>query len=102
MLSRLKIFTGGKLLWTRTIGSTIVGEGLDTLIFITIAFAGLPFSVLIGMMIAQYLWKVGYEVVVTPLTYLVVGRVKRLEGIDSYDTKENYNPFRLRIQNERI
>ena len=96
VLSKIKILTKGRWLWIRTIGSTIVGEGLDTLVFIVVAFAGsLPFAVLSGMVWAQYLWKVGYEIIATPITYRVVGWVKQREKIDTFDYQANYNPFRL-------
>jgi queuosine precursor transporter len=95
-LSLIKKATGGKYLWTRTISSTIVGQAFDTALFISIGFAGsVPGPVLLQMMIAQYLFKVGYEVVLTPVTYLVVGAVKRREGIDTFDKGVAYNPFRL-------
>lgn len=96
VLSRMKILTGGRWLWTRTIGSTIVGEGLDTVIFITLVFWGnVPGSVLMQMIMVQYLWKLGYEVAVTPITYAVVGWIKHKEGIDIFDHGISYNPFRL-------
>jgi queuosine precursor transporter len=95
-LSLLKKATGGKHLWTRTIASTVVGQGFDTILFIAIGFFGnVPLPVLVQMMIAQYLFKVGYEVVLTPVTYRVVGAIKRQEGIDTFDTGVAYNPFRL-------
>jgi uncharacterized integral membrane protein (TIGR00697 family) len=95
-LSLLKRATRGKYLWTRTISSTVLGQGLDTALFIGIGFAGLvPAGVLLQMMLAQYLFKVGYEVVLTPLTYIVVGAAKKKEGIDTFDTGTAYNPFRL-------
>lgn len=98
VLSRMKIITKGKWLWTRTIGSTIVGEGADTLMFISIAFAGLmPLHNLLFLILAQYIFKVTYEVAATPLTYLVVFKVKKMEGIDTYDYGERYNPLGLKI-----
>ncbi len=98
VLSKMKILTKGKWLWTRTIGSTVVGEGADTAIFITIAFAGLMSTHnLLFLMVAQYLFKVIYEVVATPLTYFVVFKVKKIEGIDTYDYGEKYNPVGLKI-----
>ncbi|HNX73473.1 MAG TPA: queuosine precursor transporter [Spirochaetales bacterium] len=97
VLSIMKKTMGGKYLWMRTIGSTIIGEGLDTVLFIGIAFwGGMPTSALLQMMLAQYLFKVLYEALFTPLTYFVVGRVKKLEGVDVYDNGVVYNPFRLR------
>jgi uncharacterized integral membrane protein (TIGR00697 family) len=97
VLSIMKKTMGGKYLWMRTIGSTIVGEGLDTVLFIGIAFRGsLPVSALLQMMLAQYLFKVLYEALFTPLTYFVVAKVKKLEGVDVYDHGVAYNPFKLR------
>lgn len=94
VLSKVKILTKGRWLWMRTIGSTAVGEGIDTLLFITIAFMGIiPSNVLITMIFAQYIWKVSYEVVATPLTYKLVGWVKHQEELDTYDYQANYNPF---------
>lgn len=99
ILSCLKVKTQGRNLWLRTIGSTVVGEGIDTVLFITIAFGGaLSLETLSELMLAQYLWKVAYEVILTPLTYLVVNWVKVKEGVDIYDTKVKYNPFSLKVQ----
>ena len=98
VLSKLKLLTRGKWLFSRTIGSTIVGEGIDTVVFITIAFAGtVSSSVLLSMIAAQYIFKVVYEILVTPLTYLLVGWVKKKEGVDVYDWGVKYNPFSLEI-----
>ena len=98
ILSRMKILTRGKWLWTRTIGSTLIGEGLDTVIFITICFIGtVPNAVLMQMVLYQYLFKVAFEFLATPLTYAVVGWLKRKEGVDSYDHGVSYNPFQLDI-----
>ena len=98
VLSKMKVLTNGRWLALRTIGSTVVGEGLDTLIFVSIAFFGVvPISVLIQMILLQYVWKVAYEVLLTPATYMVVHWIKRKEGIDSYDRDINYNPFSLKI-----
>jgi uncharacterized integral membrane protein (TIGR00697 family) len=94
VLSTLKIATRGRFLWTRTIGSTLVGEGLDTLIFITIAFYGVvPSSLLSQLILTQWLIKVGYEVVATPFTYWIVGLLKRREGLDTFDVKTNFSPI---------
>jgi queuosine precursor transporter len=96
VLSAIKKTTGGRYLWVRTIGSTIVGQALDTGIFIAICFWGLVKTpVLLQMMIAQYLFKVSYEVIFTPITYQVVRLVKRVEGVDTFDTGIAYNPFKL-------
>jgi len=92
VLARMKVLTRGRWLWSRTIGSTIVGQGLDTAIFITIAFIGTP--AFAGMLIINH-WvaKVGIEAVLTPVTYGVVNSLKRREGIDTYDTTTRFNPF---------
>ena len=84
VLARLKATTRGRFLWTRTIGSTIVGEGLDSAIFITIAFAGGGTS-LLDPILTTWAIKVGYEAAATPLTYVLVGYLKRSEGLDVYD-----------------
>jgi hypothetical protein len=98
VLSVMKKLTGGRWLWTRTIGSTVVGQGVDTLIFIAAGFFGLvPGAVLVQMIVAQYAWKVSYETVATPLTYLVVGWLKRVEQLDTFDWGVRYNPFRLEV-----
>lgn len=95
VLAKMKILTGGKHLWSRTIGSTIVGQGADTVIFIAIAFAGkVSTSELVVAMISVYLFKVFYEAFATPLTYLVVGFLKKREGIDHFDTDTKFSPFR--------
>ncbi len=94
VLSKMKIRSGGKHLWKRTIGSTIVGEGVDSILFGLIAFAGtIPVSGLLLLIVSGYLFKVLYEVIVTPLTYVVVNKLKRLEGVDVYDQGISYNPF---------
>lgn len=96
VLSLLKKATKGKLLWVRTIGSTIVGQALDTVFFIAISFLGtVPPAALASMMVAQYLFKVAYEAILTPLTYLVVRKIKEIEGVDTYDKGVAYNPFKL-------
>jgi len=98
VLSKMKLLTNGRWLPLRTIGSTVVGEGVDTLIFVSIAFLGVvPISVLIQMILLQYVWKVAYEVLLTPATYMVVNWIKRKEGIDSYDRDIRYNLFSLEV-----
>lgn len=98
VLSRLKVKTNGRFLWMRTILSTVVGEGADTVIFIGIAFGGtVPLSVLTSMMAAQYFWKVGYEVLLTPVTYLVVRWVKCREQLDVYDRCIKYHWFKVEV-----
>lgn len=94
ILSKLKVKTGGKHLWFRTIASTIVGEGLDSLIFITLAFGGVFASAeIITLVWTQWLFKVAFEAAITPLTYGVVTAVKRREQIDTFDTSASFNPF---------
>jgi queuosine precursor transporter len=97
VLSRMKVLTKGKWLWTRTIGSTLVGELADTLLFVTIAFAGsYPSSVLVVMIGSNYLFKCSIEAVFTPVTYKVVGFVKKSESVDAYDYGERYNPLPMK------
>jgi uncharacterized integral membrane protein (TIGR00697 family) len=94
ILAKMKIWTKGKMLWTRTIGSTIVGELLDSVIFIIIAFYGiLPNSLLITLIISNYVFKTSIEILFTPLTYKIVNFLKRKESEDYYDTNTNFNPF---------
>ncbi len=96
VISKMKIWSNGSHLWMRTIGSTIVGEGVDTVIFLTVVFLGMiPTTVLVSLIISQYLVKVAYEALATPLTYLVVNKLKKAEGIDIYDKGIDYNPFTL-------
>lgn len=94
VLAKMKIKTKGRWLWARTIGSTIVGQGLDSAVFITIAFAGTTEFVAISIV---HLWlvKTGYETVATPFTYAVVNYLKKKEGIDTYDYDTRFNPFRI-------
>ena len=97
VLARLKIATKGRWLWTRTIGSTLVGEGLDTLIFLLIAFSGtIPASAMLQAVLTQWIFKVVYEVLATPFTYWVVGFLKRREQLDTYDYQTNFSPILLR------
>jgi uncharacterized integral membrane protein (TIGR00697 family) len=94
ILSRMKILTRGRWLWSRTIGSTIIGEGLDTVVFTTIATAGTPFF-MPSLMLNQWLGKVIIEAIFTPATYAIVRWLKHKEGIDTYDYHTKYNPFTL-------
>lgn len=94
VLAKMKIATKGRWLWSRTIGSTLVGEGLDSLVFVTIAFMGeIPIQQLASAIVTQWLVKSAYEAAVTPLTYVVVNFLKRSEGIDVYDYSTRFNPF---------
>jgi uncharacterized integral membrane protein (TIGR00697 family) len=95
-LARLKLLTGGRMLWTRTVGSTVVGQLVDTTLVIVITFGGIFSAGKLFQIIWQgYLLKVAYEVLATPLTYLVVNALKRAEGADAFDTNTNFSPFRF-------
>lgn len=97
VLARMKIATGGKYLWTRTIGSTIVGEAIDTLVFYPLAFLGVwSASLVLKVMVTNYFLKVLCEVVLTPVTYRVVAWLKRVEREDFYDVNTNFTPFSLK------
>ena len=94
VLAKMKIATKGRWLWTRTIGSTLVGEGLDSLVFMTLAFVGtIPTTVLALAIVTQWLVKSVYEAAVTPLTYIVVNFLKRKEGKDTFDYDTKFNPL---------
>ncbi len=96
ILAKMKILTGGKYLWTRTISSTIVGQALDTALFVIVAFAGLyNFNLVFLIIISNYIFKVGFEIVLTPATYQVVKFLKSREKTDHYDTNTNFSPFRF-------
>lgn len=95
-LAKMKILTRGRFLWSRTIGSTVVGEGVDTLLFVMIAFYGVfPDDLLIAVMISNYVFKVSFEAILTPLTYLTVNFLKRKEQVDTFDYQTDFNPFAL-------
>jgi hypothetical protein len=95
-LARMKVLTQGRWLWTRTIGSTLVGQGVDTILFVTIAFAGmLPWPLFWSIILSNYVFKVGLEAAMTPITYRVTNFLKREEKEDVYDVNTDFNPFRL-------
>lgn len=97
VLARLKVLTAGRWLWLRTIGSTLVGQGLDSAVFMVVAFSGvIPGPAILAAIVTQWLVKSAYEALATPLTYLVVGALKRHEDIDVFDHQIDFNPFRLR------
>ena len=97
ILAKMKIWTKGKYLWTRTIGSTIVGEGADTILVFLIAFYGvLPMNLIYGLILSGWTIKVVIEVIMTPVTYKVIAKLKKVEGEDYYDTKTNFNPLIIR------
>jgi uncharacterized integral membrane protein (TIGR00697 family) len=94
VLAKMKIATKGRYLWTRTIGSTLVGQGLDSAVFITLAFAGtIPLSGILSAIITQWLVKAAYEAAVTPFTYKAVNFLKHREGLDVYDYHTQFNPL---------
>jgi uncharacterized PurR-regulated membrane protein YhhQ (DUF165 family) len=83
----------------RIIGSTVIAEGVDSIVFFTIAFAGvLPFNIMISALLTGWFIKTLYEVVMLPVTYRVVNKLKRIEGVDFYDTNTNFTPFSLKIE----
>ena len=98
VLARMKLLTGGRLLWTRTIGSTVVGQGVDTLIFYPLAFWGLWEPALVfSVMATNYALKVLWEALLTPVTYKVVAWFKAAEGLDVFDTETDFTPFKTRV-----
>lgn len=103
ILAKLKIFTGGRWLWTRTIGSTIFGQLVDTVGFIAVAslFGVFPWSLFFTLVISNYIFKVLIEALMTPLTYLTVNWLKRREGEDYYDTETDFNPFAGLVKEDR-
>ncbi len=94
-LAKMKIMTNGKYLWTRTVGSTVVGQGVDTIIVVWFIFYDQPIGTILNLIVSGYLFKVVYEVLATPLTYLVVNFLKRREGVDAFDTTTSFNPFHV-------
>lgn len=97
VLARLKLLTAGRMLWVRTIGSTVVGQALDSLIFYPLAFLGeWPTDQVLTVMATNWALKVAWEVVLTPVTYAVVNRLKRAEGVDVFDRGTDFTPFRVR------
>lgn len=96
-MAKMKLVTGGKHLWSRVIGSTVVGQAIDTVIVMVVAFGGtMPWSTMLRLVVSAYVGKVLYEVLATPLTYLVVNFLKRQEGVDVYDTHTDFSPFHVR------
>jgi uncharacterized integral membrane protein (TIGR00697 family) len=100
VLARMKVWTKGKYLWTRTIGSTVAGQGVDSLIFYPLAFwgaAGWSNDLVIKVLLTQWALKVAWEAILTPVTYAVVGALKRREGVDVFDEGTNFTPFAARV-----
>lgn len=96
ILAKMKVKMEGKKLWARTIGSTLVGQLLDSTVFILIAFLGVfPTPVIVSLIASNYIFKVGIEVLLTPVTYKVVGFLKKKEEVDTYDTNTKWNPFKI-------
>lgn len=93
-LAKMKVLTRGRWLWTRTIGSTLVGEAVDTLLFVVVAFAGtIPSALLWSTVVSNYVFKCGMEAIMTPATYRATNFLKKAENEDVYDTDTNFNPF---------
>jgi uncharacterized integral membrane protein (TIGR00697 family) len=102
VMAKLKLLTQGRMLWTRAWGSTVCGQGVDTLLFYPVAFAGIwTHQSLFHVMAFNFLFKVGVEVVFTPLTYLIVGWLKRVEDVDTFDHDTRFTPFSLRDEGQR-
>lgn len=100
VLARMKVLTKGRYLWTRTIGSTIVGQGLDSLLFYPLAFAGTAgwtTDAIVQVVLSQFLLKTLWEALLTPLTYVVVNVLKRREGIDVFDDTTDFTPFKAKV-----
>jgi uncharacterized integral membrane protein (TIGR00697 family) len=97
VLAKMKVAMQGRHLWMRTIGSTLVGEGVDSIVFVTIAsaFGVFPWEIALSLIVSNYIFKVFIEVIMTPVTYRVVAFLKHAEHEDYYDTDTDFNPFRL-------
>jgi queuosine precursor transporter len=96
VLAKMKVLTKGRHLWMRTVGSTVVGQAVDTIIFVVVAFYNIfPTGLLISAIFSGYLFKVLYEAIATPFTYAVVSFLKKREGIDVYDRNTDFNPFNI-------
>ena len=96
-MARMKVWSSGKHLWQRTIGSTVVGQGVDSLLFYPIAFLGIwTTTQVVTVLVTNYLLKVLWEALLTPVTYRVVGALKRAEGVDVYDSDTDFTPFSVR------
>jgi uncharacterized integral membrane protein (TIGR00697 family) len=98
VLAKMKLLTKGRYLWTRTVGSTAVGQAVDTAVLMVVAFAGsLDAAVIVNLIVDGYLFKVIYEVLATPVTYAIVNFLKRSEGVDTFDYKTHFSPFIAKI-----
>jgi queuosine precursor transporter len=97
VLARMKVWTQGRWLWSRTIGSTIMGEAVDTILFVCIAFLGtMEVPLLRSVILSNYVFKVGVEALATPVTYAVSNYLKRVEKVDHFDVHTDFNPFRAK------
>jgi uncharacterized integral membrane protein (TIGR00697 family) len=95
VMSKMKLFTNGKYLWSRTVGSTVVGQGVDTVIVVTLLFAGRePLMTILNVIVSGYVAKVVYEILATPMTYAIVNFLKRNEGVDTFDRGISFSPFK--------
>lgn len=98
VMAKMKIAMEGRHLWMRTIGSTMIGQAADTVVFVIIAFLGIiPSATLITTMWSAYIFKVAYEVIATPLTYKIIASLKAIEGVDVFDRSTNFTPFSLNV-----
>ena len=98
VMAKMKLLTQGKHLWTRTIGSTVIGQAVDTGLFFAIAFYGIwPTEQLLAVVVTQYLFKTTWEIIITPVTVRVISFLKRVEGEDFYDRNPNFTPFSLKL-----
>ncbi|MBA2636257.1 MAG: queuosine precursor transporter [Sphingomonas sp.] len=100
IMAKMKIWSRGRHLWTRTIGSTVVGQGIDSLIFYPLAFLGAPgwsHQLVLTVMVTQWVLKVAWEALLTPVTYAVIGFLKRREGVDVFDEHTDFTPFRAAV-----
>jgi queuosine precursor transporter len=99
VLAKMKVFTEGRWLWTRTVGSTLVGQAVDTTIFMLIAtlLGVFPPEIMLSLIVTNYILKVGFEAALTPLTYRVIGYLKAAENEDYYDRDTDFNPFKLGV-----
>lgn len=99
VMAKMKLWSGGRHLWKRTVGSTVIGQAVDTVVFMTLAFGGsLTGSLIVSLVFWSYLFKVIYEALATPMTYVVVNLLKRHEGVDIFDKRTSFNPFRHALE----
>ncbi len=103
VMAKMKILTSGRMLWSRTIGSTVVGQGVDTIVVMVLAFAGtVSMATIAKVIVSGYLFKVAYEVLATPVTYLIVNGLKRAEGQDPFDYGTSFNPFASLLPEQEV